>query len=568
MGELTYTNSDGEEVTKASWIPSYHDGPTTISSLTGIRRDIDVRTDTIRVVEAYWRSFERIGVLYYETDSGIMARELVTDEILEGFLEEKGIKKLRSLSIAELEVKERNGELEPNTICFTYAPRVYKGVKICASNGYLKEDLYLGVGPMPFQIKGNSNLYNVELPVTGLITNSEAAKLRPYQIEYNYQMNLMHSLSEKEIGMFFLFDVNFLTSDFAEMGDSREALLNMVDMARDVGMVPIDASKQNLRDKQGVQYNTMMAQDITFVPQIQQKMQMAEYYKRLMLEQIGVTPQDLGTPQEYVTAEGVKVGNQNSFNQIEHIFQKMDASRLKDLETYLAVAQYCQTNDKDISVDFMDGDGVLQLMQFSDEWFHLRKFGLRPLSSSSKRKELETFRSFLLNNNTFSNDLEDFARVISSKSMTETIQLLKESRIERQKEIEAQRAHEQKLIETEAQKEIILDKQDKAFKARENALDRDNKLDSTRISAVAKSADSNATFDHLKYINDTADRVERENQSNKTNELKDKEINRKTTNDNRKISLEEEKLQLERERLEVKKQEIAADRFNSIVNKN
>jgi hypothetical protein len=568
LGEETYINSNGEQVTRPAWIPSYHDNPVGISKLGGIRRDINVRKDLIRVTEAYWRSFERIGSLYYETESGMMVKEIVTDEILEGFLEEHGITKLNKISLAELEIKEKTGELEPNTICFTYAPRVYKGVKVCATQGYLKDDLYLGVEPMPFQIKGESNLYDVQLPVTGLITNAEATKLRQYQIEYNYQMNLMHSLTEKEIGMFFLFDINFLTSDFAEMGDSKEALLNMIDMARDVGMVPIDGSKQNLREKQGVQYNTMMSQDISFVPQIQQKMQMAEYYKRLMLEQIGVTAQDMGTPDQYMTAEGVKMGNQNSFNQIEHIFQKMDAAALKDMETYLTVAQYCQTNDKDISAEYTNSDGVIQLLNFSDEWFHLRKLGLMPIMDGSKRKSLETFKQYLLNTNTLSNDVSDIASVLSSKSMTETIALLKQSQMERQKDVDAQRAHEQQLMQTEAQKELALDKANKDFISDENKLDRDIKVDVARLNAVGKASDSNATFDAMEYINDTADKVEQQNNVEKGFDIKNKEIDRKKQMDTKKLSLEEEKLEIEREKNRLKELAIKSNNFTSVINKN
>src|SRR5699024_577892 len=219
---------------------------------------------------------------------------------------------------------------------------------------------------------------------------------RPYHIEYNYQMNLIHSLTEKEIGMFYLFDVNFLSSEFSNSGDTKEQLLDFIDMAKTIGIAPIDGSKQNQRDKGGVQqYNTMTAQQVSFIPEIQQKIQTAEYYKGLMLEQIGITRQDLGTPDQYMSATGVQLGERNSHSQIEHIFEEMDMARLKDMEIHLAVAQYAQTNNKDISVKYTNSDGVLSLLNFSDEWFHLRKFGLMPIASSEKNRQLEEFKSFL-----------------------------------------------------------------------------------------------------------------------------------------------------------------------------
>ena len=573
LGEETYINSEGETVTRPAWIPSYHDQPNGGNYMFhNIRRDIDVRKDGIRVVEAYWRSFERIGVLYYENDSGILSKEIVTDEILEDFLKENNIKTLKKLSIAELEAKQSKGELEPNTICFTYAPRVYKGVKVCTSQAYLKKDLYLGVEPMPFQIKGDSNLYDVQLPVTGLITTSEAAKLRPYQIEYNYQMNLMHSLTEKEIGMFFLFDVNFLTSEFAEMGDSREALLSVIQMARDVGIVPIDASKQNLREKGGQQFNTMMAQDISFVPQIQMKMQMAEYYKRLMLEQIGVTAQDMGTPQEYMTAEGIKVGNQNSFNQIEHIFEKMDNARMKDLETNLTVAQYCQTAGKDTSINFTRSDGELQMLRNffgEDEMFPLRKFGLLPVADSKKRKELEMFKNFLLQSNTFENDLKDYAEVITSDSMASVIKTLADAQVLKQDKEQQAREHEQQLMDKQLQAQAEEKQKDRDNENDQKEQDRQNKIDIETIQAYGRAIGrENTDQSDLDRLDKTKDRAQKRESDNAALALKEMVADKSDKIAKRKLELEEQKIQQDKEKMRLKEKEIDSKNFTSIINKN
>src|SRR5699024_4515913 len=140
----------------------------------------------------------------------------------------------------------------------------------------------------------------------------------PYQREHNYQMNMMRSLTEKELGMVWMFDVQMLPSDWKGMGDSKDILSNVVDMARDIGIIPLDTTRQNLQNR-NPQSPEMDVQNITFVPQIQQKMQLAEYYKNLALEQIGITTQDLKTPSEYSTAEVIKQGVVNTHSQIEHI---------------------------------------------------------------------------------------------------------------------------------------------------------------------------------------------------------------------------------------------------------
>lgn len=568
FGEETFINSEGEVETRPAWVPSYHDDETKSAKITSrLRRDIRPRRDTIRVVEAYFRSFERVGILFYENEMGLILKEFVTDDILEDFIKEKDIKKLKSISLDELERKEKIGDVEPNTICFTYAPRIYKGLKFHTSDTKLNKNLYF-VEPNPFQIKGDSNLYDVQLPVSGLISNSEAVRLRPYQIGYNIQMNLIHSYTEKEIGMFFLFDVNFLTSDFSDMGDSREALMNVVDMAKTIGLVPIDGSKQNMREKQGMQFNTMMAQDISYTSQIQTRIQVAEYYKRLLLEQIGITQQEISTPSQYSTAEGIKIGQQNSFVQIEHIFEKMDASRLKDMEIHLAVAQYCQTNDKDISVKYTRSDGQLNLLRFSDEWFHHRKFGLLPISDSKKRKELEMFKEFLLNTNTFSNDLVDYAKVITSDSMSVIINELKISQENAKKEIEAQRQHEAALEESRREGEENVEKIRQEAYAKDKELDRENKLEVARIQSLGRAANKETAINVIGEINKESDRAVRENESQLDFAVRDREVDRKERYDKERLEIERRKLDQEAEKISLKREQMDTDKHIATINKN
>lgn len=571
LSEITYFGEDGETKTAPSWTPNYEfDTDGTYKTSKYLRRDIDVRDDTIRVVQAYWRSWERIGLIYYETEMGFGVTEWVTDEILDGFLEENNITKLRKLSLTEFRNRLTQGTLEPNSIVFTYAPRVYKGIKLSGTNTILNKDIYLDVGPMDFQIKGDSNLYDVKLPVSGIISTSEAKKIRPYQIEYNYQMNLMHSLTEKEIGIFWLFDIALLPSDFDGLGDSKEILTNVVDMARDIGMVPIDMSKQNMRDRVGQQFNSMMAQDISFIPQIQAKMQLAEYYKALALESIGVTPQDMGTPSEYSTAEGIKVGQANTLSQIEHIFEAMDEARLKDMELNLAIAQYCQTNNKDISVSYTQSSETQILVRevFQDENFHLRKFGLLPIADSKKRKELETFKQFLLNNNTFSNDVTDFAKVISSDSMEVVTNLLKESYRERLQQTQEERQHQINLQQQQIQADQEKVLRERQYELEKQARELENNIQVATIQHIGRLQDNSNEEDVSKKVEELSDKYLQNDREDRKLEMAQEEKENKNKIALQKLKNEMEALQIKREQNQIKREAIQAKTFGDVINKN
>lgn len=576
LGETTYLDAQGEEKTVDSWIPNYEFNNTGLFNISRhLRRDINVREDTIRVTQAYWRSWDSVGLMYRETETGVRSLDWVTDELDQDFLKEFDITKVKNKSLEEFIRDYDNGDLEPNSIVWTQKPTVYKGIKLSGTNSILKEDLYLGVEPLPVQIKGDdSNIYDVKLPVTGIITDSEAKKIRPYQIEYNYQMNLMHSLTEKEIGIFWLFDISLLPSDFDGLGDAQEILLNVTDMARDIGLVPIDMSKQNMRNRVGQQFNSMMAQDISFVPQIQQKMQLAQFYKQLALEQIGITEQDIKTPSEYATAEGIRIGQQNSFSQIEHIFEKMDNARLKDLEIGLAITQYAQASDKDISLAFTSTDEEIALVRevFQDENFKLRRFGLIPVADSKKKKELQQFKQYLLSTNAIQNDLTDVAEIISSDSFSVVNNILRKSLRERRAQEEVQRNHEKEVVQMQQQAEAQMRQEERDFQMakQENLNEKDIAV--AHIQATARVRDRNEGEGDVEAVDEAAQKymehVDKTKNESRKIDLQEKDQKDKTKMALEQLKLKTEELKIKKENNRLKEKAINAKTFGDIINKN
>lgn len=569
LGKTTFYNDEGQQEEVADWIPDYDfDTNTTVNSVTKyLRRDIDVREDTIRVTQAYWKSWQKVGLIYFENEFGRPVTEWVTDELLDEFLKENNIKTLKSKSLKEFETELEKGTLDPNSIVFTYAPVGYKGIKLSGANTILGKDIYLDVEPMEVQIKGDSNIYDISLPVTGIITNSEAKKMRPYQVEHNYQMNLMHSLTEKEIGIFWLFDISLLPSDFEGMGDARETLLNVLDMARDTGLVPIDMSKKNMKERIGQQFNSMMAQDISFVPQIQQKMEMARYYKVLALESVGITEQNMKTPDQYSTAEGIKVGQSNSVAQIEHLFEEMDQARLKDLEVGLTVAQFCEANDKEISFSYMRSDEEQFLVReiFKDEDFHLRKLGLLPISDSKKRKQLEEFKQYILQTNTLSNDLLDVSQVIVSESFQSVNRILKESRKEQEQKIQEEREHEQSITQQQIEAQAEQKELDRQEAREEQERDLQNRIAVAHIQGAARVKDRNEEEGDIEDVNKVADRYSKEKIEQEKNEVKREDTRTKQEIAFSKLNIELEKLKLQKEQNQIQREAIQAKRTGDVL---
>lgn len=564
LGESTYIDEAGNQQTAPDWISDYANTESFMGSATAssLREDINVRKDLFRLTEAYWRSFKQMGYIRYESESGAIVEELVTDDLLKEFLKENEIKKLKNISLEDFEKGD-----QVNVIAYFYIPEVWKGKKIGAASTLMSEDIYFDIAPLDFQIKGDSNIFDVKLPVAGIISSSYARKIRPYQMGYNLNMNQIFNLLEKEIGMFLLLDINFLPSEFKDLGDSSEMLSELRGFARDLGFLPVDTSRQNLQG-QNSQNNVMQKQDVSYDAQINRRAIMAEMYKRLALEQIGITEQRKGNPDEYSTAEGIRVGQEASYAQTRMIYSKFNEARKRATELHINVAQYCASNNKDITLFTRGSDGNMAFLAFTDDLFSLRQLGISVVSDSKSRKSLERLREYLLANNTLGNDLLDFAEVMVSDSMLELLEVGKRSRAKAQKEIEAERAHEQEL--TNKQLTAVAEEADKTRDNTEdsNEKDRQNKLEVERIKALGRASDKQSDQSGIDEINKAADLALKQEYQEKDLELKegDQEIKKEEVGNRRDIA--EKQLSLKLAELKEKREARKDARYIATINKN
>jgi len=319
LGLRTEMSADGSPIATPTYLPRYSTETdfyaNTFSEL--LRDDIEVRRDTVRVTEGYWRGYKRMAVLIFENKSGSTSVELVTDDLLKDFLEDNEIKNPRDVSLNELQkaLKEENLFEYNNTITYLYAPEAWKFIKIKGNGSTLKKDLYLDVQPLEYQIKGeDSNIYDIKLPVVGIIDIGIASKIAPYQQLHNICMNQITELLEKELGVFFTFDITGLPSEYQDE-TTIESLFRIREDIKDTGLLGLDLSRQNT---QGNSPNVFQRQEIVYATQVQYRWQLAQQYKQEALSQIGITPQTLGQATTYETAEGVKQGAEAKENNIPY----------------------------------------------------------------------------------------------------------------------------------------------------------------------------------------------------------------------------------------------------------
>jgi len=563
-GVSTYKDKDGNDVESPDWLSTYDNNQTYLGGQTArlLRDDIDVRTDLFRVTEAYFRSRKRMGYLRYRTPSGIVAEELVDDTLLREFLKENSIKKIKSISLDDFEKTD-----EVNVICYFYVPEIWKGRKIGAGNGILDSDIYFGIEPLEYQIKGNGNMFDVLLPDGGIITNSQARKLRPYQLGYNLCMNQIYNLLEREIGMFFLMDINFLPSEFKDMGDSAEILSELRDLARDIGFLPVDTSRQNLQGT-NPQAGAFQRQEISYDAQINRRAVMADMYKRLILEQIGITEQRKGNPSEYATNEGIKVGQEASYAQTKMIYSRFNEARRLTSNLHLTVAQFCQQNNKDVTLYSRKSDGDLAYLNFADDLFQLRDLGVTLMSDAKSRKSLETLRQQLLTNNTAGSDILDFAEIMNSDSMIELVATGQRSRAKAEKELQDTRTHEKELVDKQIEGAAVAKEVETKNVNKEAQKDRENRLEVERVKAIGRAADKDGNQEDFDEINRAADFALKERTQDSAEMHKDRELDIKEEDAKTKQINAQEALRVKLAELKDKRAQRKHEMTVAIVNKN
>ena len=545
------------------WLPSINESNNSRRDLSdNLRTDYKVRTDTFQVTEVYHKTYKKFGILTYREDSGYLNTVDVDEDILDDFLQEKGIKTLKNVSL-----KEARENPEENTLVMTYRPVVMYGLKINMNNTVGKnKDKYVHE-ELPYQIKGDSNIFDVRLPVCGAITSSMAKRMRPFQIQYNWVLNQNVNMLEKELGAFLIYDVNFLPTDFLDMSDSGEdALAHMNNMIRELGILPIDASKQNLAQKGGTQFNTFMNHDLSFTARIQRNMELANYYKESALDQIGITPQRRGAPNQYETAEGVRVGQNASYAKTDGIFQTLLADKQRKLEIHLCVAQYCQLNNLDAKHLYRASDEEVTFLESikEDKNFALRQISVFPVMSSARRKEFESIKAVLMQRNTMEADEMSLIKLVSSDDFMELKQAAYEARLYIEESKERQMQHEQEMLDkqNQAQKES----EDKRYELEYAKLD--TTLERERLKSVSEASRGENYEDAVDIINKEADRAIQLEENNFKRGIQERKLSADFNDKLNNFNLGLERINVEKEKLNLKREELANNRYVATINKN
>ncbi len=238
------------------------------------------------------------------------------------------------------------------------------------------------------------------------------------------------------------------------------------------------------------------------------------------------------------------------------------------MELHLAVAQYCQKEYLDVDFVFTGSDGAKQYLNLTDPDFPLRRLGLIPTNDPKQRRDLETLRNTLLQMNTLGSDMLDYAELFTADTMVELVSIGRRSRAEKQKEIDAQRTHEQELLDKQLQSQANEKEADRQSKKEENKEDNETKIYVAELTAQGRLGDNDSDMSYLEYVSKTSqDSI---NNLNTERELQIKEnlTESKIESEKSKAAKIAEDLKNKTRDLDFKERKLENDRYIASINKN
>lgn len=418
----------------------------TLSDITS-GKFFDDKVGLYRITEAYWKTQKKIGkVTYIDPTTGILTKTLVDETFVvpEHFTQIDG-----SFDDSE----------DVDTVVWTWVNEVWKGVKINLKRNNKGEDLYLDIGAVDFQFKGNINPYYAKLPVCGQVfsvRNSKSMSLvdlmKPYQIFYNVAMNQLYQIMEREIGRFIVMDVNMFP-DAKDWGGEKTMEKFMM-VAKELGVVGADTSPQNVKNSLAASAGYLPKEfNMDDSARMISRITLAEKFEQMALRQVGFNEYRLGAFTSEATAGGVASGKESSYAQTESYFTDFTNYLRRCHEMNLNIAQFVQSQNSDISVMNIKSDMSRSYVKMSGIELMLADLHTYVENSQELIRQTEMLRTLALENNTTGADMLDLAEIITENSPAAIKVKLKEGRkrqdMLQQQQIQMEQQQSKQAYETE-----------------------------------------------------------------------------------------------------------------------
>lgn len=414
----------------------------------------------VRVLRMYWKSRRKIKKV-------TSIDPLTGDDIVDFYPE-------------DYEADESLGEKEETF----WINEAWEGVKIGS-------EIYINIRPRQVQYNSISNPSKCHFGIVGTIYSINDGK--PFSLvdrmkHYNYQYDVIHDRLNKLIAENW---GKIITLDMAKKPKNwdvekwiyyaRVNKLAVVDSFREGN---IGASTGKLAG--GLNNNTSGVIDADFGNNIQQYINLLEYYNNAMGEAVGVNNQRKGQMQNRETVGGVERATLQSSYITEYIFNTHDDTKKRALQMFIDTTAIA-LRGKSKKFQYICSDGSLKASEVTGDLFNNCDYGIM-IDNSQSMKELNNSIGMLAQAALQNDKLKfsDMMRLYGSESLAEKQRLIERSEREAEQRRQQEMQQQQQQLEMQQQTQMQIAQMQMQQQDMLNQRDNDTKIRVAEINSTAE----------------------------------------------------------------------------------
>lgn len=445
------------------------------------------------LVTVYWKSLKKVGFRTYIDEFGEVYEEVVDEDY---------------------EMQENDIDLE-----WDWINEVWKGYRVDG-------DMFFGIEPLRAQRSSIDNPSKCKLPVNGRAysdRNSSNISLVElgisYQLSYNVFKYRLENAIAKSKDILAMLDIELIPKDW-----SMDKFMHILEAT---GIAWVNYQKE------GLQFNPQHQSVLDMsIKTIDQYISLLQYIKQEWEYVSGVSRQRMGQMSPY---EGKATGEQaiiQSSHITEEYFRKFYSMEQRDLQALIDYSQIAWVDGK--KANYVMPNSGQEFLDIDPEDYVHEEFGVFVKDANKEREKLEKMEQLgqaALQNGA---PMSIVTEIIDSDNFAELKGLVKEAE-QHMEQLEQQA----KKMEQQQQQAKIQEKQrERQFKAQQNELDRQNKVDIALIKEEFDNED----------VQDMSEEEIKRRKLQLEERFTEKELNEKIRANKAQERLEEKKIQVDKQK--------------------
>ncbi len=421
--------------------------------------------------------------------------------------------------------------------------------------------IYLGIkgpepGRLPFQFKGDNNIYECKLPVEGRVFNDHNTKsrslvdnLKSWQIGVNVTGNLIQDTMINDLGVIAQIDPNALAKHSLSEDWGPDTWSAAITSMKVSGSIPM-LSHGRSEDGIPIGNEPLRKVDLSQTERLLGLMKIFDWFKINGLDSVGMNPRRTGTPiGQESTATEVNQDIASSYSHTEYLFsQHSDDLMPRVWQMDIDCAQFYNSTNPSLRLQYIADSGAEAEFMLDGTGLMGRDFNCKPKTTVNTRAIMQKIEQMLLKDNTSDTDFYDKIRAIQTPTLSELNGLMKQFQQKAEQDKMAQQQAEQAQQKAEQDHEMQLLQEKQQFEAQENDKDRANELEIAEVKGAGPTGGVGQGDSHESNYLDALNHIQGQQQHNDKMNLERQKLQATTDLKKEDIGVQEKKVTAENKR--------------------